>query len=196
MPDRNTLTPAELDEFRERGVLLLRDRVPDETIRSLEVAFGRAIDRIAEQRGVADALPAGAGYDERYRALRQADSRPVMGAWRRVLVSPEVHALWQQPQMLGPARSVLGDAVLAHGIWNGRPREPHASKQRVSWHQDAHYYRGWDPEDGGLLSMWTPLVPVDRSSSCLEFAPGSHRRGRLPRKRDENYGFTVDEHEL
>src|SRR5947207_11267474 len=101
MADRCALTSAELNEFRDRGVLLLRDRVPDETIRSLEVAFGRAVDRIAEQRGVADALLAGAGYDERYRALRQADSRPVMGAWRRVLVSPEVHAVWPQPQVLG-----------------------------------------------------------------------------------------------
>src|SRR5436190_12930750 len=124
MADRYALTSAELNEFRDRGVLLLRDRVPADTIRSLEVAFGRAVDRIAEQRGVADALPTGAGYDERYRALREADSRPIMGAWRRVLVSPEVHALWQLPPMLGAARSVLGDAVLAHGIWNGRPREP------------------------------------------------------------------------
>ena len=194
MADRNALTASELDEFKQQGVLVLRDRVPDATLRSLEAAFGRAIDRIAEQRGVAAELPDG-DYDTRYRALRRLDPKPIIGAWRRVLVTPEVYALWQVPQLLGPVRSILGDDVLAHGIWNGRPREPHASTQRVSWHQDAHYYRGWDPADGGLLSMWLPLVPVDAMTSCLEFIPGSHRRGRLERRRDANYGFTVAEAE-
>ena len=184
---------AELDE---RGVAIVRGALSEDVLASLGRAFDDGIDRLARQRGLGDLIDdewRTQSRDERYKRLR-GHLKAVSGSWRKLLVSPEIYAMWQVPALLDLARPVLGDDVYAHPVWNGRPRESF-THQRVHWHQDAHYYKGWDPADGRLLSMWMPLVPVREDTSCLQFVPGSHRRGWIERIRDENQQFTVpDEH--
>lgn len=52
----------------------------------------------------------------------------------------------------------------------------------VSWHQDLRY---WGLEDvNAVASAWLALGPVSRANGCMQFVPGSHRRG-LAEHRDE-----------
>lgn len=188
------LTAEQLARFDEQGFLVLRDQVPEDALAGLERAFGVAVDRLARAwhaAGVLDDLHADLDFDARFRRLHEAFDRRVPGSWRKILVTPEVHAMWQLPELLGPIRSLVGDEVYAHGIWNGRPRMPGAHREQVLWHQDAHYYRDWQPEHGPMISAWMPLVPVDATSSCLELVVGSHRLGRVERLRAETGLFTV-----
>lgn len=192
------LSQADLETYARDGVIVLRDVVPASVRDELRSLFAETVDRLATQwhregfiSDTCEALP----FETRFAALREQLPARFPTSWRKILVSPTVYQLWQLPQLVGPVRSLLGDELYAHGVWNGRPREPNNPVQKVLWHQDAHYYRDWDPADGGLVSVWIPLVAVDEQSACLEMALGSHRQGQFPRFRGENRLFTVaDEH--
>jgi len=138
-----------------------------------------------------------ADFDHRWARLRQQMPAKYPTAWRRILASPEVYGLWQEPALIDAAADLLGDELIAHSIWNGRPRDSGSQDtQRIDWHQDAHYYKAWDAADGGLLSTWIPLVPVDAETGCLQVSPGSHRLGLLPQVAGANGLRTIPDGSL
>jgi hypothetical protein len=191
----HALGPDQLDAYRDQGFVVLRGQLPAGVLAAVARAFATAVDRLARSWHAAglvtDVAEGAPDHDARLDALRAQHDEPVPQTWRKLLVTPELHAVWGRPELLGPIRSLVGDEVWAHGIWNGRPRIPGEHRNQVLWHQDAHYYRGWDPADGRLVSAWMPLVPVDRPRSCLELVPGSHRWGRVERVRSDTGLFTV-----
>jgi hypothetical protein len=183
------LTDDERATFERQGYLVLRGRIPLDTVDELFGVFSRTVDELAtrwHRRGLISDVLADYPLDERYLGLLANDNVPVPSAWRRILVSETVFGLWQLPGLLGAVRSLLGEEVHAHGVWNGRPRDPFGRSQQVSWHQDAYYYRDWSAADGPLISAWIPLVEVDETSACLQFVTGSHERGWIPRQRLAN----------
>ena len=197
--ERHLLSDDEREQFLRDGYLVRRGVLDDARLEPLRQVFSRTVDQLArrwQDEGFVSDLHEDLPFDRRFAAIRAQLPAKFPTSWRRVLVSPEVYALWQQPELLGIARSVVGDEVYAHGVWNGRPREPHNHVQKVLWHQDAHYYKAWDPTDGRLLTMWMPLVPVDAESGCLEVAPRSHTRGWIERTHGYNGLFTVPDHVL
>jgi phytanoyl-CoA hydroxylase len=184
----HALTTDQLAEFEERGFVILRDVVPVEVRDGLQGVFEAVVEDLARSwydegkiTDTYDDLP----FRTRFAALRAQLPARFPTSWRKALVSEEVYQLWQRPELLGPIRSLVGDEVYAHGVWNGRPREPYTAIQRILWHQDAHYYKGWDDADGDLISMWIPLVSVNAESGCLQ------RLGYLPLIRGFNGLFTV-----
>lgn len=195
----HALTPEQKATYDEQGFIVLRGVVPAEVTAGLQEVFEGVVDRMAKDwydegfvTDTADNLP----FEKRFAALREQLPPKFATSWRKILVSPAVFALWQRPELLGPARSLVGDEVYAHGVWNGRPREPNTAIQKILWHQDAHYYKAWDQTDGPLISVWQPLVPADERAGCLQLAVGSHRSGYLERHRGFNSLFTVNDDDL
>lgn len=195
----HALTPEQKATYDEQGFIVLRDVVPADVRDGLQEVFENVVDDMAKQwfdegfvTDTFDDLP----FEKRFGALREQHEPKFASSWRKVLVSPAVYELWQRPELLGPARSLVGDEVYAHGVWNGRPREPNTAIQRILWHQDAHYYKGWDDNDGELVSVWQPLVPADERAGCLQLAVGSHRAGYMERHRGFNSLFTVADEDL
>jgi hypothetical protein len=75
-------------------------------------------------------------------------------------------------ELLGPEARFAGDHALIKPA-SGGPETP--------WHQDAAFR---DPAyDREEISIWLALTPVGLENGCLEFIPGSHRRGVLPHRR-------------
>jgi phytanoyl-CoA hydroxylase len=178
------LSADERKAYERDGFLIRRGVIDTDTLAGLQRVFEDAVDRLADswiEAGVISDAAKHAGFDQRWNVLRAQLPAMYATAWRRILVSPEVHALWQHPVLLEAAHELVGRDLIAHAIWNGRPRDSGGhDTQRIHWHQDAHYYKQWDPADGKLLSAWLPLVPVDATAGCLELAPGSQRRGLVP----------------
>lgn len=190
-----SLTAAQLDAFAKDGCLVLRDRLPGDVIDAIRGVFSRTVEDLAtewREEGRIQDLCSDLPFETRYAALREQMPARFPTSWRRVLVSEPVYDLWRRPEIIEPVRSILGDEVFAHGIWNGRPREPKQPVQTVDWHQDAHYYKDWSPEDGKLITCWIPLVPVDERTGCLQTVPGSHLRGLLEPTRTPTGLLTVD----
>ncbi len=194
-----SLTGEEVATFERDGFLIRRGVIDKETLEGLQRVFADAVDRLADswvEAGVITDAAKGYPFDQRWNVLRAQLPALYATAWRRILVSPEVYALWQHPALLDAARTLIGPDLIAHSIWNGRPRDSAGhDTQRIHWHQDAHYYKQWDPTDGKLISAWVPLVRVDGDSGCLEMGPGSHRQGLIPQVPSVNGLRTVaDEH--
>jgi hypothetical protein len=193
------LTDDQRGRFARDGHLLLPGLLPAAVLDGLRSSFSRVVDQLAarwhDSGLIPDTFP-DLPFDERYLRLVRSSPVRVPAAWRRVLVSRPVYDLWRRPELLGAVRSVLGDEIYAHGVWNGRPRDPCGRTQQVSWHQDAYYYKGWDPAVGPLLSVWIPLVPVDEQRACMQFVTGSHTSGWLPRIRLDNGEYGTDTGEL
>jgi phytanoyl-CoA hydroxylase len=193
------LTDDQIAQFDEQGFLILRGIVPAEVRDRVQAIFEQVVDKLAtawKAEGLVSSTYDDLTFEKRFAALRAELPARFPTSWRKALVSTAVYDLWQQPELLGRIRSLVGDEVYAHGVWNGRPREPHTAVQKILWHQDAHYYKGWNSSDGKLISMWMPLVPVTAESGCLQMAPGSHTRGYIDRIRGFNGLFTVADEEL
>lgn len=188
----HALSPQQQEQFHQDGFIILRNVLPERTLEGVRSTIARAVDVLAQRwmdKGHVSETHDDKSLDERYLTLlREVSSVPA--AWRRLMVSPAVYRLWRCDELLGAVRSLVGDEVYAHGVWACRPRDPMGRTQAVAWHQDAYYYKGWEPGDGTLVSVWMPLVPVDAQTGCLQFAAGAHQRGWLPRQRlvDGEYG--------
>jgi phytanoyl-CoA hydroxylase len=191
------LTTEERASYQRDGYLVRRGVLSEEVLESIRGVFAAAVDRLATAwlaDGHIQDAATDADFDHRWARLREQLPAKFPTAWRRILASPEVYALWHEPVLVEVAADLFGDELIAHSIWNGRPRDAGApDTQRIDWHQDAHYYKAWDAADGGLLSVWMPLVPVDAESGCLQIRPGSHAQGLLPQIRGANGLRTVSD---
>lgn len=195
----HALSADQLDQFNEQGYIILRNIIPKPALAAVQEVFESVVERLAGtwyDEGLITQTHAELPFEKRFAALRAQLPARFPTSWRKAMLSKAVYDLWQLPEVLGPVRSLAGDELYAHGVWNGRPREPHTSVQKVLWHQDAHYYKGWDRADGTLISVWMPLVPVDAPSGCLQMLHGSQRKGYVDRMRGENGLFTVRDEEL
>lgn len=185
MNNSNTgsLTELQIAKFEEEGYLLLRGVLPQSILTALRHEFGRAVEEHAQKwfasgdiTDKAETLP----FETRYARLREQVPSTFSDSWKRILVGETIFRLWQQPELVRPMRSLIGDELYAHGTWNGRPRPPHQPVATIGWHQDAHYYRRFEPSDQPQISAWMPLVPVNENAGCLQVLPRSHQRGLLP----------------
>jgi hypothetical protein len=67
--------------------------------------------------------------------------------------------------------------------WGHMIRKPPGGRA-VSWHQDRAY---WQPElDYLALGVWLPLHDVTPEMGAMQFIPGSHRRGALPHRHEDD----------
>lgn len=119
------------------------------------------------------------------------------------------------PQILGPerfapelldtdawrnARALLTALLGAEpaGMGSHMILKPAGSPMATPWHQDEAY---WDPgmHHSGI-SIWIPLQDVDRTSGCMHFIPGSHRRGIVRHRSGNNdprvHGLEIDDDSL
>lgn len=97
-----------------------------------------------------------------------------VGGWR---VRRSLHDLLWHPTILGILRQLLG----------GPPRllfdqlfcKPARQSGAVSWHQDYSYWTYTQPMNHA--TCWIALDDADLSNGCVQYVPGSHRWGLLPR---------------
>jgi non-haem Fe2+, alpha-ketoglutarate-dependent halogenase len=142
--------------------------------------------RTAYQRdGYVLPLPAfGADEARRYRAaLESFEARLGMKLTaagrkyrsRSYLLFGWAQALVRHPAILDTVEDLIGPDILVFtSTWFIKePGTPHVA----GWHQDATHF-GLDPNDRHVTA-WLALSDASRDSGCMQFVPGSHRRGQL-----------------
>jgi non-heme Fe2+,alpha-ketoglutarate-dependent halogenase len=100
--------------------------------------------------------------DARYRSRTH-----VLLAW--------VHGLVRHPAILGAVEQLIGPDILVYtSTWFIKEPE---SAAIAAWHQDATYF-GLRPYEH--VTAWLALTDATAENGCMEFLPGSYRRGQLP----------------
>src|SRR5262245_55304725 len=88
-----------------------------------------------------------------------------------------VHGLTRHPTILDAVEALIGPNILVYtSTWF--IKEP-ASPAIAAWHQDATYF-GLRPYEH--VTAWLALTDATAENGCMEFLPGSHRKGQLPHR--------------
>ena len=128
-------------------------------------------DEAADCRGKLDAFERAVGgpltapgIDEPYRSRTH-----VLLAW--------VHGLVSHPAILDAVSDLIGPDILVYtSTWFIKEPE---SPAIAAWHQDATYF-GLRPHVH--VTAWLALTDATADNGCMEFLPGSYRRGQLPHR--------------
>jgi ectoine hydroxylase-related dioxygenase (phytanoyl-CoA dioxygenase family) len=98
-----------------------------------------------------------------------------LGAWR---VSKGFHDVLWNPRFLVAAKQLLGNKSVR--FWHDQLFYKPAKKGGVvAWHQDYSYWTRTKPL--AHLTCWCALDDVNEENGCVQYIPGSHKWGLLPK---------------
>ncbi len=166
---RYELTEEQVAEYRENGFLtgvsVLAAGQVEELARRLELirkGLREHMDRLYE-------------VEAEYLARPDEVVFHFLGAW---LVDPWFHDIIFSPQVTVPVAQLLG--VRRVRFWHDQifykpPRHPGV----VPWHQDYSYWTRATPPNHITINIL--LDDASTENGCVEYIPGSHRWGLLPK---------------
>ena len=163
------LTPSQRDQFARDGFLGPIDILQPGEVERVRAAVADVIECLDEFEP---------RLDEVERAYTERPGEVVchfLGGWR---VHPALGALIRDPRITTPCAELLEVDRLR--FWHDQvfakpPRHPGV----VPWHQDYSYWTRTAPACHITLNLM--LDDADEDSGCLQFVPGSHRWGLLPK---------------
>lgn len=86
---------------------------------------------------------------------------------------PDVRPLTFHPKITALAASLIGAPRLR--LWHDQALYKEPGGRETDAHQDHPY---WPIAEDDTLTAWIPLVPVDETTGCMGYVPGSHRGAR------------------
>ena len=177
-----SLTPDELDRYASQGFLIVRDVLGDQDFAPVEAAYERLIDAIAHRHLAEGRIASGADGEgfttrlARIEAQLSDDDAPVHKRELDIMEArlPEMFAFFFNSNLLAPVESIVGPEIILSPIQHLRPYTPRRGERQpmqVPWHQDQGVTR--EAADASeILTVWIPLVDVDRTNGCLQVLPG------------------------
>jgi ectoine hydroxylase-related dioxygenase (phytanoyl-CoA dioxygenase family) len=161
-----TLSEEQIQFFKENGYLQLEQISPPDEVNLVRNIYDRLF---AEKAG----RQQGAYFDAV--SPDEDDNKPQTSPQLidPVLFAPELKKTIFRANALAIAKQLLGPT--AFGSFDHAILKPPGIGAPTPWHQDEafrlDYAPGYDE-----ISIWMPLQPVDTTSGCMEFLPGSHRQ--------------------
>lgn len=164
------LTPVEVSEFREKGFLVVPGICPAPEVEWLrDILDGLFARRSGWHQG---------DYFD-FAGLDTPGADPVLpqlldpSSYEPALknAAMRANALAIATQLLGPSAELVFEHAVLKPARIGAP---------TPWHQDEAFFPIHTNYQS--VTVWVPLQPVDLSNGCMQFIPGSHRRGVLPHR--------------
>jgi ectoine hydroxylase-related dioxygenase (phytanoyl-CoA dioxygenase family) len=163
------LTNEQIEFFHENGYLAGVKMLNDDQIEFLRNELSEFID------------PGYKGSDFFYEFHSNESSDPqtilfhALGAWR---VSNGFHDVLWNPRFITAAQQLLGNKPVR--FWHDQLFYKPAKKGGVvAWHQDYSYWTRTKPI--AHLTCWCALDDATVENGCLQYIPGSHKWGLLPK---------------
>ncbi len=98
-----------------------------------------------------------------------------LGAWR---IAPGLHDVLWNPRFLMASSQLLGNVPVR--FWHDQIFwKPPKQGGVVAWHQDYSYWTRTKPINH--LTCWCALDNSTKENGCLQYIPGSHKWGLLPK---------------
>jgi hypothetical protein len=167
--DQYRLSDEEVDFFNENGFLSGIKMLED---RQLEILRD-------ELTVIADPEHPGHKLFYEFHSNESTDPSTILfhalGAWR---ISPGLHDVLWNPRFLVAASQLLGDRPVR--FWHDQLFwKPAKQGGVVAWHQDYSYWTRTIPI--AHLTCWCGLDDATKENGCLQYIPGSHKWGLLPK---------------
>ncbi|MBD0288007.1 MAG: phytanoyl-CoA dioxygenase family protein [Flavisolibacter sp.] len=163
------LTEAQIHFFRENGYLAGVKMLDERQILRLR-------DELTELTNVEH--PGHELFYE-YHSNESTDPQTILfhalGAWR---VTAGFHDVLWNPRFIKAAEQLLGDVPVR--FWHDQLfYKPPKKGGVVAWHQDYSYWTRTKPL--AHLTCWCALDDATAENGCLQYIPGSHKWGLLPK---------------
>jgi ectoine hydroxylase-related dioxygenase (phytanoyl-CoA dioxygenase family) len=163
------LTQAQIDFFHENGYLAGVKMLDQQQVEFLK----------NEITQLADADHEGHGLFYEYHSNESTDPSTILfhalGAWR---ITPGLHDVLWNPRFLMAASQLLGNVPVR--FWHDQIfAKPPKKGGVVAWHQDYSYWTRTKPV--AHLTCWCGLDDSNKENGCLQYIPGSHKWGLLPK---------------
>jgi phytanoyl-CoA hydroxylase len=171
------LTPAQSEEYAQRGYLKLEHAIPTVVLDNLIEVVSGEVDRRAQQMlensEIAN-LRTGDPFAARWHEVwQQRSGEQDQFGWHSCVFSRSMYELWTDPSILDVVESLVGPEIQFNGDFWVRPKLRGEARTTVPWHQDSAYMPG--TADDHLPAVWLPLVPVDAENGAMQYIPGSQR---------------------
>lgn len=167
--DQYALTEEQVEQFNKNG-FLAGVRLLDE----------EQVERIRSELAVI-AEPKYEGHELFYEFHSNESTDPstilfhALGAWR---ITEGLHDVLWNPRFLVAASQLLGNVPVR--FWHDQIFwKPPKQGGVVAWHQDYSYWTRTKPV--AHLTCWCGLDDATAENGCLQYIPGSHRWGLLPK---------------
>lgn len=167
--DQYRLSQAQLDFFDQNGYLA-----------GVPMLDGAQVERIRTELATI-AEPGHPGHELFYEFHSNESTDPstilfhALGAWR---ITEGLHDVLWNPRFLVAASQLLGNRPVR--FWHDQIFwKPARQGGVVAWHQDYSYWTRTRPI--AHLTCWCGLDDATRENGCLQYIPGSHRWGLLPK---------------
>jgi ectoine hydroxylase-related dioxygenase (phytanoyl-CoA dioxygenase family) len=160
------LTEEQIRFYKENGYLRLEQISPPEEVEFLRDVYDRLFaEKVGRREGAYfDAVSADEDDEKPQTSPQIIDP---------VHFAPELKNTIFRRNALAIAKQLLGPR--AYGVFEHAILKPPGIGAPTPWHQDEAFRFDYAP-GYKEISIWMPLQPVDTSSGCLEFIPGSHRQ--------------------
>ena len=175
-----TLSPAELDQWREQGYVRLGHIAPAEEIDALcqriddimlgEVRYGKMLMQLcpsAGQEELSRQTKEFKGSSLKYRKIQDLEQDPLFLAYVQ-------HPLFRDLT----AKIIAQKVSIFRAMFFNKPAEMGVT---INWHQDGA--GGWQLSIPPLITVWTALDNTSITNGCLQIIPGSHK-SMIPEKGD------------
>ena len=168
-------SPEEIAFFKENGFLVVERITTDEEIAWLRRIFEHIFDP-------AYAGKPGAPVDRSGIMEAQVKGKLQQSFFPEVYF-PEILETNFRRNARRYAAALLGQPEQELSCW-GHMIKKAPGGPAANWHQDHAY---WQPEfDYCALGVWLPMHDVSVEMGAMQFIPGSHRRGLLPHRQQDD----------
>lgn len=181
------LTPEQVQEFRENGVVVVENVVTDADLAPLIKAHEAWIDRRARQlhdEGKITDLAEGEGFETRFAKLYEQSGEIEKGLDVMHARLPEMFEFLHNDNLLDAVECLVGPDITCSPIQHIRAKPPATSSgtgagfYNVPWHQDSGVT--WDEADNSeIVTCWMALVDATVENGCMEVLPGAWKLGHL-----------------
>lgn len=160
LADEYPLAPSQIEEYRAKGHILLREVCNRE-----EVSRYRRFIRDAAMRNSSESRPMD-DRDTYGRAFLQ-----VTNLWER---DDAVRRFVLAKRFAGIAARLTGSPAMR--LYHDQALFKEPSGGRTPWHQDQHY---WPMDTDSSITMWMAMVQCTPEMGTMRFASGTHQTGYL-----------------
>jgi hypothetical protein len=167
--EKYKLSKEQIDFFNENGFLSGITMLTEKQIEVIQ-------KELAE---IADPGHPGHALFYEFHSNESTDPRTILfhalGAWR---ITTGLHDVLWNPRFVMAASQLLGNVPVR--FWHDQIFwKPPKQGGVVAWHQDYSYWTRTKPV--AHLTCWCGLDDATKENGCLQYIPGSHRWGLLPK---------------
>lgn len=190
------LTQEQVDQYREKGVLIAEGILDDAAFEPVEQAYDVLINQKAQElleAGAISSVHADKPFSHRLAAIASELDDENYDALRRFTSGLDIMKARVRPmfdlffnrRLLSAIESILGPEITLSPIQHIRPYLPARDKQpgQVPWHQDQGVTKE-EADVSEIITCWIPMVDVTPETGCLQVLPGVVPMGLLEHQRE------------